>query len=93
MDQQATLYTASIFDNILFGAREMRFAPTKGEVETISKLTRADEFIRKLDDRYQTIIGTGAYALSISQKKVAFICTKFSELRLQDQLLKIQLSY
>ena len=63
--QDVVLFSASVFDNILMGNQ----TATAEEVIQAAKLAQADEFIQKLPDGYQTIIGDNGYSLSGGERQ------------------------
>jgi ABC-type multidrug transport system, ATPase and permease components len=63
--QDVVLFSASVFDNILMGNQ----SATAEEVIQAAKLAQADEFIQKLPDGYQTILGDNGYSLSGGERQ------------------------
>jgi len=63
--QEAQLFNQSVYENIGFGKDN----PTKDEIVRAAKLARADEFIRKLPQGYDTIISENGENLSGGQKQ------------------------
>ena len=63
--QDVVLFSASVFDNILMGNQNA----TAEEVIQAAKLAQADEFIQKLPDGYQTILGDNGYSLSGGERQ------------------------
>lgn len=63
--QDVFLFNGTIFDNIAYGAEN----PTEDEVYAAAKIARADEFIREMEEGYQTMIGERGVRLSGGQKQ------------------------
>lgn len=63
--QESSLFHRSVFDNIAYG----RPGATKKEVLRAAKLANADEFIRKLPDGYDTMVGERGIKLSGGQRQ------------------------
>jgi ATP-binding cassette subfamily B protein len=63
--QETFLFSASVRDNIAFGAREA----TDEQVRLAARLARAHEFIMELPDGYDTVIGERGYSLSGGQRQ------------------------
>src|SRR5439155_15561218 len=65
ISQDPFLFSASVRENITFGAPGLDAT----EVERIAKLAQAHEFIAKLPDGYDTIIGERGITLSGGQRQ------------------------
>lgn len=63
--QDVFLFNGTIFDNIAYGAEN----PTEDEVYAAAKIARADEFIREMEEGYETVIGERGVRLSGGQKQ------------------------
>ncbi len=63
--QDVFLFDGSIYDNILFGNKNA----TKNEIEYVAQLAHCDEFINKLEKKYDTLIGERGVKLSGGQKQ------------------------
>lgn len=63
--QDVTLFNTSILDNIRIGKKEA----TDQEVLTAARLALCDEFVEKLPDGYQTVIGENGAQLSGGQRQ------------------------
>lgn len=63
--QEPLLFHRSIYENISYGDPEA----SEAEVLQAAKLAHADEFIRKLPDGYQTLVGERGIKLSGGQKQ------------------------
>jgi ATP-binding cassette, subfamily B, bacterial len=63
--QDPFLFSASVAENIAFGAPEA----TREQVEEAARLAQADEFIAKLPDGYDTVIGERGITLSGGQRQ------------------------
>jgi ATP-binding cassette, subfamily B, bacterial len=63
--QETLLFAASIRDNIAYGL----CGATIHEVESAARLANADEFIRRLPDGYETIVGERGVTLSAGQRQ------------------------
>lgn len=63
--QESSLFHRSVYDNIAYG----RPGATKEEVLKAAKLANADEFIRKLPDGYETMVGERGVKLSGGQRQ------------------------
>jgi ABC-type multidrug transport system fused ATPase/permease subunit len=65
ISQDPFLFSATVRENITFGAGELDDA----EVERIARLAQAHEFIERLPDRYDTVIGERGITLSGGQRQ------------------------
>ena len=65
VNQEPILFDMSIKDNILYGNPNA----SDQEIEGASKSSASDEFITKLPEGYNTIVGEDGYSLSGGQKK------------------------
>jgi ATP-binding cassette, subfamily B, bacterial MsbA len=71
--QDTILFDASIADNIAYG----NLTATREDIINAAKQSDADEFIQKLADGYDTIIGVGGSTLSGGQKQRLAIARAF----------------
>ena len=67
--QDTFLFSGSVMENIRYG----RLDATDEEVEEAAQLARADEFIRRLPDGYNTNIGERGHNLSQGQRQLISI--------------------
>jgi ABC-type multidrug transport system fused ATPase/permease subunit len=65
ISQDPFLFSASVHENITFGAPEL----DEAEVERIARLAQAHEFVERLPDGYDTIIGERGITLSGGQRQ------------------------
>jgi ABC-type multidrug transport system fused ATPase/permease subunit len=63
--QDPFLFSATVLENIAFGAPEA----TREQAEEAARLAQADEFIAKLPDGYDTVIGERGITLSGGQRQ------------------------
>jgi ATP-binding cassette subfamily B protein len=63
--QDTFLFSATVRENITFGAPDLNDA----EVEDVARLAQAHEFIKRLPDRYETVIGERGITLSGGQRQ------------------------
>ena len=63
--QEPLLFHRSIFENIAYGKPDA----TKAQVERAARLAYADEFIDRLPERYETIVGERGVKLSGGQRQ------------------------
>ncbi|MBQ6375418.1 ABC transporter ATP-binding protein [Candidatus Saccharibacteria bacterium] len=63
--QESSLFHRSVYDNILYG----RPSATREEVLMAAKLANADEFIEKLPEGYDTMVGERGVKLSGGQRQ------------------------
>ena len=63
--QESSLFHRSIYENIAYGRPEAK----QSEVIKAAKMARADEFIRKLPDGYDTLVGERWVKLSGGQRQ------------------------
>ncbi len=63
--QDVFLFSDAIKENIAYGNPDI----TEQQIEMYSKVADVDEFVNKLDDRYETIIGERGVGLSGGQKQ------------------------
>ena len=64
--QTPQLFSGTIFENVAYG----KLDATMDDVIKACKLVHADEFIEKLDDKYNTYIGEGGSKLSLGEKQL-----------------------
>ena len=64
--QSPNLFNGSIADNIRYG----KLDATLDEIKEVCKLIKADEFIEKLPDKYDSLVGEGGNLLSTGQKQM-----------------------
>ncbi|KAF9409413.1 ATP-binding cassette, sub-B (MDR TAP), member 4 [Podila epigama] len=69
VSQEPVLFNATIKQNILYGTRKDQPTPTDKEIEDACKLSNAHEFISKLPDKYNTMVGEKGALLSGGQKQ------------------------
>jgi ABC-type multidrug transport system fused ATPase/permease subunit len=65
ISQDPFLFSATVRENIMFGAPDL----DDPEVERIARLAQAHEFIRRLPDGYETVIGERGITLSGGQRQ------------------------
>jgi ABC-type multidrug transport system fused ATPase/permease subunit len=65
ISQDPFLFSATVRENIMFGAPEFEDA----EVENIARLAQAHEFVERLPDGYDTVIGERGITLSGGQRQ------------------------
>jgi ATP-binding cassette subfamily B protein len=63
--QDCTLFAASVWDNIAFGD----IGADREAIQTAAKLAGADEFIQRLPEGYDTILGERGVTLSRGQRQ------------------------
>ena len=63
--QEVVLFNASIMDNIRIGKRDA----TDEEVRRVARLAQCDEFVTKMPQGYQTIIGENGETLSSGERQ------------------------
>ncbi|QQE12177.1 ABC transporter ATP-binding protein [Planctomycetota bacterium] len=63
--QQTFLFEGTIADNIAYGRRHT----SREDIIAAAKSARADEFIKELEDEYDTVLGEGGSGLSGGQKQ------------------------
>lgn len=63
--QESSLFHRSVYENIAYG----KIGATKDEVIKAAKLANADDFIRKLPDGYDTMVGERGVKLSGGQRQ------------------------
>ena len=59
------LFSVSVADNIAYGRPDA----SRSEIEAAARAAQADEFIRELEDGYDTVIGERGYTLSGGQRQ------------------------
>ena len=64
--QSPHLFNGSIADNIRYG----KLDATLDEIKEVCKLIKADEFIEKLPDKYDSLVGEGGNLLSTGKKQM-----------------------
>ena len=67
--QEAFLFSDTVLNNIRYGRPEA----TEDEVRAAARLARADEFIERLPDGYQTVLGERGAGLSQGQRQLLSI--------------------
>jgi len=65
ISQDPFLFSATVRENIAFGAPDL----TEQEVEHVSRLAQAHEFVERLPDGYETVIGERGITLSGGQRQ------------------------
>ncbi|MDN5341919.1 MAG: ATP-binding cassette, subfamily bacterial IrtB/YbtQ [Oceanotoga sp.] len=63
--QDVVLFNDTIYNNIKVG----NMNASKQEIERVAKLARCDEFINKLSNGYETVIGENGYTLSGGERQ------------------------
>ena len=71
--QEVVLFNASIMDNIRIGKRDA----TDEEVRRVARLAQCDEFVTKMPQGYQTIIGENVETLSGGERQRISIARAF----------------
>ncbi|KAF9584456.1 Multidrug resistance protein 1 [Lunasporangiospora selenospora] len=69
VSQEPVLFNATIKQNILYGVRKDQSPPTDQEIENACKLSNAHDFISKLPQKYNTMVGEKGALLSGGQKQ------------------------
>ncbi|KAG0371367.1 Multidrug resistance protein 1 [Gamsiella multidivaricata] len=69
VSQEPVLFNASIKQNIINGIRKDQATPTDEEIENVCRLSNAHDFISKLPDKYETMVGEKGALLSGGQKQ------------------------
>ncbi|KAF9942226.1 Multidrug resistance protein 1 [Mortierella alpina] len=69
VSQEPVLFNATIKQNIAYGIRKDQSEPTDKEIEDACRLSNAHEFISKLPDKYNTMVGEKGALLSGGQKQ------------------------
>ena len=67
--QETWLKRATVFENLAFGVPDA----TREEVERAAKITKADAFIKRLPEGYDTLLGEDGGALSAGEKQLLCI--------------------
>lgn len=71
--QDPFIFPISVADNIAYG----RSDATRAEVEAAARVARADEFVRRLPDGYDTVVGERGMTLSGGEKQRISIARAF----------------
>ncbi|KAF9430701.1 Multidrug resistance protein 1 [Entomortierella beljakovae] len=69
VSQEPVLFNATIKQNIMYGIRKGQNAPTDKEIEDACRLSNAHDFISKLPQGYNTMVGEKGALLSGGQKQ------------------------
>jgi len=69
VSQEPVLFNATIRQNIAYGIRKGQSQPTDKEIEAACKLSNAHDFISKLPEKYNTMVGERGALLSGGQKQ------------------------
>ncbi|KAG0251782.1 Multidrug resistance protein 1 [Mortierella polycephala] len=69
VSQEPVLFNATIKQNIALGTRKDQTEPTDKEIEEACRLSNAHDFISKLPDKYNTMVGEKGALLSGGQKQ------------------------
>ncbi|KAF9979634.1 Multidrug resistance protein 1, partial [Mortierella antarctica] len=69
VSQEPVLFNASIKENIALGIRKDQAQPTDHEIEEACRRSNAHDFISKLPDKYDTMVGEKGALLSGGQKQ------------------------
>ena len=73
VDQNTTLFDDTIFNNIIYAKPDA----TKEEVIEASKLSMSEDFIKKLDKGFDTLVGENGTRLSGGEKQRISIARAF----------------
>ena len=63
--QEPVLFSATIRENIAYG----KLGATPEEINAVARAANADEFIEKLPQRYETLVGERGVKLSVGQRQ------------------------
>ncbi|KAG0304859.1 Multidrug resistance protein 1 [Dissophora globulifera] len=69
VSQEPVLFNATIKQNIMYGTRRNQSTPTEKEIEDACRLSNAHDFISKLPQGYNTMVGEKGALLSGGQKQ------------------------
>jgi len=69
VSQEPVLFNASIKQNIAYGIRRDQAQPSDEEIENACRLANAHDFISRLPDKYDTMVGEKGALLSGGQKQ------------------------
>ncbi|KAF9105003.1 hypothetical protein BGX27_009855 [Mortierella sp. AM989] len=69
VSQEPVLFNATIKQNIIYGIRKDQSIPSDQEIEQVCRLSNAHDFISKLPDKYETMVGDKGALLSGGQKQ------------------------
>jgi len=69
VSQEPILFNATIKQNIAYGTRKGQAEPTDEEIHNACRLSNAHDFIMKLPDKYNTMVGERGALLSGGQKQ------------------------
>ncbi|KAI8606719.1 P-loop containing nucleoside triphosphate hydrolase protein [Dissophora ornata] len=69
VSQEPVLFNASIKQNIAYGTRKDQPQPTDQEIEDVCRLSNAHDFISRLPNKYDTMVGEKGALLSGGQKQ------------------------
>lgn len=69
VSQEPVLFNATIRQNIAYGIRKDQAQPTDKEIEAACRLSNAHDFISKLPEKYNTLVGEKGALLSGGQKQ------------------------
>ncbi|KAG0343570.1 Multidrug resistance protein 1 [Podila humilis] len=69
VSQEPVLFNATIKQNIIYGTRKSQPTPSDREIEEVCRLSNASDFIAKLPDNYETMVGEKGALLSGGQKQ------------------------
>lgn len=67
VSQKSVIFSGTIKDNVKYGKSEKRI--TEENIKTAIKVAQAQEFVEKLDDKYDTILAQGGTNISGGQKQ------------------------
>ncbi|KAF9536803.1 GTPase-activating protein, partial [Lunasporangiospora selenospora] len=69
VSQEPVLFNTTIKQNILYGTRKDQAPPTDKDIEEACRLANAHDFISKLPQKYNTLVGEKGALLSGGQKQ------------------------
>ncbi|KAG0030198.1 Multidrug resistance protein 1 [Podila clonocystis] len=69
VSQEPVLFNASIKQNIIYGIRKDQSVPSDQDIEDACRLSNAHDFISKLPEKYDTMVGEKGALLSGGQKQ------------------------
>ena len=65
VSQECTVFSGSVYNNIAYGAK----SPSKSQIKEVARMSRVNEFVNRLPNKFESHIGQRGISLSGGQKQ------------------------